>query len=47
MEHTATSFHLPFYSQTVVLLPKINQPDERPEKAKLNSFVLSLFSYGT
>lgn len=46
-EHRATSSHLPFYSQTAVLRPKINQPDERPEKAKLHSFVLSFFSYGT
>ena len=44
MKHTPHSFHLPFYSQTTILIPKINQPDERPEKAKLNSFILSLFS---
>lgn len=47
MKHTAPSFQLPFYSQTTILIPKINQPDERPEKGKLNSFILSLFSYGT
>lgn len=37
-EAHSPSCRLPFYSQTTILIPKINQPDERPEKAKLNSF---------
>jgi hypothetical protein len=33
-EPTPSSLHLPFYSQTTILLPKINQSEERPEKSK-------------
>lgn len=32
--HTPSSFHLPFYSQTTILLPKINRGEARDDKVE-------------
>lgn len=36
--HAPSPFHSPFYSQTVIRIPKINQADEQPEKNQAPEF---------